>query len=50
MYINSEGKRRVKDNSEVSRLGDNILLTKVQLESVCVHMCVRHIKMDELNR
>ena len=43
MYINSEGKRRVKDNSEVSRLGDNILLTKVTTgECMCTHVCKTH--------
>lgn len=39
MNINSEGKRRVKGNSQVSRLGDNVLLTKVTTgEYVCTRV------------
>ena len=43
MNINSEGKRRVKGNFEVSRLGENLLLTKVTTgECVCTHVCKTH--------
>ena len=39
MNINSEGKRRVKGNSQVSRLSDNVLLTKVTTgECVCTRV------------